>query len=179
VVRDGIPITSLPRTLLDLAAVASQSTLTRAVEEADRLNLLEIHAVRALRRRHRGRRGVRSLDQALAVFHEPVISRSELEHRFVELCAAHGLPLPAMNVLAAGYLVDALWPAQQIVAELDGYEYHHTRSAIERDRSREAALGLAGYRVLRFSFRQVSDEPEAVAASVRAELARYAARRPK
>jgi hypothetical protein len=149
------------------------------MEEADRLGLLELEAIREIRRRHRGRRGVRKLDRVLAEFRAPALSRSELEHRFARLCATAGLPIPAMNVLVAGDLVDAFWPAERLVVELDGYEYHHTRTAIERDRGRETTAAIAGYGHLRFSFRQVSDEPERVAAAIRAEIERQAARRPK
>jgi very-short-patch-repair endonuclease len=80
------------------------------------------------------------------------------------------LPPPARNALVAGFEVDALWPQRRLIVELDGFSYHRSRAAFERDRRRDAALMLAGYRVLRISFRRLADEPQEVARTVRALL---------
>ena len=97
----------------------------------------------------------------------PPIIRSELERRFLELCRDAGLPRPAMNAWVAGHEVDALWEDQRLVVELDGRSFHETRAAFERDRIRDAALQLAGYRVLRVTRRRLEAEPEAVIAAIR------------
>lgn len=75
-----------------------------------------------------------------------------------------------MNVVVEGHLVDCLWPAERLVVELDGYEFHRTRAAHERDRGRDADLALAGYTVRRFTFTQVRSQPARVIALVRKSL---------
>jgi hypothetical protein len=102
---------------------------------------------------------------------EPPATRSELERRFLELCREAGLPRPAVNVVAAGFEVDALWPTQRLVVELDGHAFHGNRAAFERDRVRDAELQLAGYRVLRLTHRRLKDESATVARTVAALLA--------
>ena len=79
-----------------------------------------------------------------------------------------------MNVPIAGFVADFLWPDQRLIVETGGFRHHGTRSAFESDRERDVRLGLLGYTVARFTHRQVNDEPEAVAAAVRALLARRA-----
>jgi len=98
-------------------------------------------------------------------------TRSELEHRFLELCRAAGLPRPAVNAVIAGYEVDALWPSARVVVELDGYAFHRTREAFERDRVRDGALQLAGYRVLRVTHRRLERDAAAIVDVVRSLLA--------
>ena len=170
--RDGIPVTSVARTLLDLADVVPPTLLERAFEEAERLSLLDACAIAAACDRGVGRRGVTRL-RALVTAHRPPVAliRSELERRFVGLCRRARLPLPAMNVVVAGLEVDAVWPDRRLVVELDGHAFHRTTAAFERDRERDATLALAGFRVVRFTYRRLDTEPEAVAGIVRALLA--------
>ena len=78
----------------------------------------------------------------------------------MELVHEAGLPLPSQNVFLHGCEVDASWDDHKLVVELDGYEYHRTRAAFERDRRRDAMLRTEGWTVLRFSWRQVVDDPE-------------------
>jgi very-short-patch-repair endonuclease len=94
-------------------------------------------------------------------------TRQELEARFFELCRRYGLPLPSCNVLVEGFLVDALWPAQRLVVELDSWEFHRERRAFEEDRVRDAALMAAGYRVVRITWRRLEDDPDGVAELIR------------
>lgn len=169
--RDRIPITTVARTLLDLAAIVNAATLRRTFEEADRLRLLDLKALIELRGVATGRRGIGNLDALLSELHEPEIDRSELERRFAELCDREDLPRPARNVIAAGFEVDALWPAERLVVELDGFSNHRSRAAFERDRERDAALMLAGFRVLRVTYRRLEREPNAVAEAIRSLLA--------
>jgi hypothetical protein len=167
--HDGIPVTSVARTLLDLAEVVPPRLLERAFEEAERLSLLDRTAIVATCDRGVGRRGVTAL-RALVTAHRPpaALVRSELERRFVELCRDADLPFPAMNVVVAGLEVDAVWPDQRLVVELDGHAFHRTAAAFERDRERDATLALAGFRVVRITYRRLHSEPATVAGIVRA-----------
>jgi hypothetical protein len=169
--RNGIPVTALPRTLLDLAEVVSFGRLERAVEQADRMQLLDLAAIDGVCARNPGRRGLRPLRGLLVRFRGAPDVRSELERRFLDLCRRYGIPQPATNVVVAGLVVDAFWPREGLVAELDGYRWHRGRSAFEEDRRRTAILELAGYRVLRITARRLADEPAELAADVRAYLA--------
>jgi len=172
-VREAIPVTSIARTILDLAEILPERRLTRAFEEADRLQLLDMKALSELRKRSLGRHGLASLDALLSESHSsPPGTRSELERLFYELCRNAGLPRPALNLIVAGFEVDAAWPDQKLIVELDGYAFHHTRAAFERDRLRDAALQTAGHRVLRITYRRLSYEPDAVVAAIRALLGR-------
>lgn len=169
---DGIPVTSVARTLLDLAEAVRSRQLERAVEEAERLRLFDLRAIEELCSRSHGRHGLKPLRAVLAQVAAPVQeTRSELERRFLELCRDAGLPPPAVNVMVEGLEVDALWVRPRLVVELDGYEFHHTRAAFERDRARDARLQLAGYSVLRVTHRMLEREPAAVTARIRGLLA--------
>ena len=151
---DRIPVTSLARTLLDLAAVASRLELARLVDRAERLRVFDLTAVEEVLSRARGRRGARALRKAVADW-RPRDTRSELEDGFADLVDSARLAPPLLNVLVDGergrHEVDALWPAQRVVVELDGFAYHRTRLDRERDAERDADLELAGYRVLRLT----------------------------
>jgi very-short-patch-repair endonuclease len=159
-VRDGIPVTSVARTLLDLAEVLGPSQLERALEQGERLTLLDFGAIERLLRRSRGHRGTRRLREALAAQLPGVEARFELERRFLDLCRDADLPRPQLNVVVAGYEVDAYWPDRRLIVELDGWAFHRTRAAFEQDRVRDAALQLAGCRVLRFTDRRLSRDAE-------------------
>lgn len=167
---DGVPVTSPARTLLDIAETVSARQLERAIEESERAGLFDLAALEDVMDRGIGRRGLGRLRAALAHLHPTGLSRSELERRFMELVKQAGLPLPSQNVNLHGYEVDAVWKDQRIVVELDGYEYHRTRTAFERDRQRDARLQAAGWRVLRFSWRQVVMAPETVVTALRRTL---------
>ena len=169
--RDGIPVTSVARTLLDLAEVVPLRQLERAFEEAERLRVLDLGALEQLCARSRGRRGLRPLGSLLSVA-QPSVSatRSELERRFLRLCREADLPTPSVNALVAGLEVDAVWWNQRLVVELDGHAFHGTRAAFERDRIRDAALQLAGYRVLRVTYRRLEAEPGVIIGTVRSLL---------
>lgn len=169
--RHGIPVTTVARTLLDLAEVLHLRQLERVVDEAERLRLFDLRAVEETCRRNPGRRGLRPLRALMKQERPPPPeTRSELERLFLELCRDAGLPQPRTNVVVEGFEVDAVWPDAHLVVELDGHEFHRTRAAFERDRVRDAQLQLAGYRVVRITSRRLRIEPEAVAATIRALL---------
>ncbi len=165
--EDGIPVTSVARTLLDLAALMSPGRLSRTVEDAERRDLLDIRAIGAVCDRNRGHRGARRLLRQVGMLGPIPDTRSALERRFAELCRRHGLPLPIFNRVIDGLEVDASWPGQSLVVELDGWQHHQTRGAFERDRARDAHLALSGYRVLRLTWRRLEEAPAEVADSLR------------
>jgi very-short-patch-repair endonuclease len=170
-----IPVTSIPRTLLDLAEVLPSTQLQRAYENAERLRVLDVRAIHELVQRSNGRRGVAALRGLVAYdASQAAESRSELELRFLDLVRESGLPQPQANVLVEGFVVDAYWPAARLVVELQGYAYHSDRAAFERDHRRLARLRLAGHEVLPLTWRQVTREPEWVAAAIATLLARAA-----
>jgi len=171
--EDGIPVTSVARTLLDLAEVVRPRLLERAVENAERLGMFDLGAVERLIDRSHGRRGLRALNAALRDYRgTPAFTRSELERLFLDLCSDAGLPKPHVNAWIAGSEVDTVWPDRRLVVELDSHEFHGSRAAFERDRIRDTKLQLAGYRVLRITHRWLEQEPDAVAAAVRSLLDR-------
>jgi very-short-patch-repair endonuclease/predicted transcriptional regulator of viral defense system len=168
--RSGIPVTSLARTLVDIAGVMDAERFQRAFEEADRLNLLELRALERACDRAGRRRGVsicrRLIDEARA----PEVSRSVLEERFTVFCREQGFPEPLRNVLVLGREVDVLWPRRRVVVELDGYAFHSHRGAFEDDRARDSGMIAAGYRVVRVTHRRLTREASTLAAELRALL---------
>jgi hypothetical protein len=170
--EDNIPVTSVPRTLLDLAEVLQPQQLARAIEEAERRRLFDLAAVQRVVARGRGRRGLGLLVSLLSDYSEPPFTRSDVEGVFFALCRDGGVPLPAMNVIVEGEEVDALFASQRVVVEIDGRGFHMTTAAFERDRRRDAKLMLAGYRVLRITYRQLMDDPRTVLETLRALIDR-------
>ena len=167
-------MTSVARTLLDLAELVPVRALRHAFEEAERLRLADVRAIEAVVARGWGRRGVGALAALLDEARTRPLpdTRSELERRFLDVIGSAGLPPPATNVLVEGFLVDAVWPRQRLVVELDGRRYHETRAAFERDRIRDAGLQVAGFRVLRVTWKRLHGDPQIVAATIRALLRR-------
>ncbi len=160
---DGIPVTSVDRTLLDYAELAAPHQLGWAFEAADRLDLLDLKAIDALCARSAGRRGRKRLQALVSDYRGPAPeTRSELERRFLALIRDAGLPEPSVNVVVAGYTVDLYWPSSGLVVELDGYAYHRSRRSFEDDRAKDVQLQLAGCRVLRLTDRRLRARPDAV-----------------
>jgi len=169
--HDGIPVTSVARTLLDLAGVVDRRRLQSALEAAERLRLFDLAALDRTIKRGRTRPGARMLREALGEYRDPPFTRSELERRFLGLCRAAGLPAPSVNTWVAGGEADMAWPDQRVVVELDSHTFHATGAAFERDRRRDAALQLAGYTALRVTDRRLAREPDVVMRDVATALA--------
>ncbi len=165
----GIRVTTPARTLLDLAATVSADDLARAVEEARVLRLVTDADLRAILDAHPRRAGSAALRRELDV--EARLTRSEAERRLLDLIRRAQLPLPETNVRVLGHEVDALWRAQRLIVEIDGFDAHGTRAAFERDRARDARLVAAGYRVIRITWRQLHDEPARTIAQLATALA--------
>jgi putative AbiEi antitoxin of type IV toxin-antitoxin system/uncharacterized protein DUF559 len=173
--RRDLPVTTVSRTLLDLAAVLPTARLRRVLAEADYRRLLEPDEIAAIL--GRGQPGSAALRRALDA-HLPRLARtlSVLEERFLGLCETAGLPLPEVNVKVEGLMVDALWPEQRLVVELDGHAAHGSAAAIETDRQRELILRAAGYAVARYTWQQITRQGEEVAADLSRALAARKAR---
>ncbi|MBA2638274.1 MAG: DUF559 domain-containing protein, partial [Solirubrobacterales bacterium] len=167
---DGLPVTSVAWTLVDLAGVLEAHRLSRVCHRAQILRLLDVAAVRTLL--ETSPTGARALRVALAglAANGPDVTRSELEERFLALIETFGLPRPRTNVVVHGYEVDFLWPDARLVAETDGAATHLTPRAFEQDRQRDAALLRAGFRVLRFTWRGVTERSGETAATLGALL---------
>ena len=164
-----LPVTPIPRTLLDLAAVVDFKLLRRALAEAHHRKLLDLAAVR--RECGHGRRGSNALRRAVAI-HLPELARAEndFEVEFLLLVESAGLPIPEPNACVEGLKVDALWRDAKLVVELDGHGTHANPVANEEDRRRELILRRAGYRIIRYTWRQVTREPQAVVDDLRSHL---------
>jgi Transcriptional regulator, AbiEi antitoxin/Protein of unknown function (DUF559) len=170
----AIPITSVARTLVDLAGVLAAHALERAVHEAGILRLFDVRALEAAIARAPNRRGVGTLRAVLAE-PDPGPTHAGLEERFLALCRRAGVPPPRCNVtvpLGNRLLeVDAVWSRERVVVELDGRRVHHTAKAFEADRRRDASLVAHGYVVLRLTWNRVVRDPAEIVRDLRAVLA--------
>jgi very-short-patch-repair endonuclease len=170
-VRDGIPVTSAERALLDFAETASAQRLRRALETGERLERIDGRAIQALIARSHGRRGLKALNEALAAMNGSAPwTQSELEDRFLALIREAKLPEPQCNVTVEGYPVDCWWPAPRVVAEVDSFGFHKTREMFERDRKEDTVMQLAGIQVLRPTQRRMEQEPDVLVSDVRKML---------
>jgi predicted transcriptional regulator of viral defense system len=157
-----IPVTSLPRTLLDLAATDTPRRLQQAIERAERLGRLDLIAIDALLALRRGERGSRHLHLALDLYRDPAFMRSRAERLFLALAKEAGLPRPAMNTFVAGHEIDAYWAKERFAVEVDGWDAHRTRAAFESDPLRQENLKLAGIDSIRITARRIEREPKVV-----------------
>jgi very-short-patch-repair endonuclease len=142
-VRDGISVTTPSRTLRDVKRTASTARFEAMLAQAAH----------------------QQYDLGAFAFEEP--NRNEIERRFLTLCRRHGLPSPVTQRIIGPYTVDFFWPGARLVVETDGFETHGTRGNFESDRARDAWLATQGYRVVRFTWRQLRDEPETVIRTLR------------
>ena len=163
--HNRLPVTAPAETLLGIASQVRFTELRRALAEAEYLRLVTIDEVGAVL--GRGRPGSAALRAALHC-HRPQLARtkSRLEEAFVLLCERHSVPPPEVNVWAAGWQVDALWFDRKVAVELDGRVAHDTSFRLEEDHRRDLELRAAGYTVLRYTWRQVTQQPELVLADL-------------
>jgi len=141
--RSGIPVTSPARTLADLRTAVPERELRRAIRQADFLGLATGPEI------------------------EVDGTRSELERRFLWLCARHHLPKPAVNMRMGGLTVDFCWVERKLIVETDGYQAHRGRAAFEADRDRDLKLHAIGFEVVHLSYRQVFEQPAEVISVLR------------
>jgi len=172
----GIPVTSVPRTIFDLAATEDADAVVSMLRESEFHNLWDRLSLWHLLDRYPGKRGSRTVKFAIERLKEEPSGRkrSRLEKRFAPFLRRHELPLPRFNdwILLGPkrYQVDCHWPGAGQIVELDGWEGHRTRTAFREDRARDRVLRVAGYSVTRLTWNQLDDEPEAIAADLRALL---------
>jgi very-short-patch-repair endonuclease len=162
----AIPVTTVARTLFDLGAV-DKNRVPKALEQADVLQLLHVRELQHLVDEHPRRPGTSAIRAALAAAVDwRGITRSELEQRFRAVVADADLPAPEMNCrVDLGTMVieaDAVWEDERLIVELDGYAFHRTQAAFERDRQRDRAAVAAGWRVIRITWRQLANDPAGV-----------------
>lgn len=160
--HNGLPVTTLPQTVVDFSANASLRGIRLLLAKADYNDDLDLEAIDAIL--GRGRRGSAKLRLALER-HRPELAatKSRLERMFLEICEEQGWPLPKPNVRVAGWEVDALWCDKRIAVELDGYGNHHSPAQLRRDRRKELALREAGLTPVRYSEEQLIAKREVIA----------------
>lgn len=178
-VIDSIPCMTFARTLLDVAADATRRELERAIDRAEQRRVLDATIIDDVLARANGRHGTRLLRSVLDEHRAgSTFTRSELEERFLALCRRAALPPDGVNVWipfpapdGGGAEADFVWRTQRLIVEVDGRDVHATRRAFETDRRRDQRLMLLGWRVVRFTWRQVMLEPEYVERTLRHLLA--------
>ena len=164
----GIPITTVPRTLLDLAGSLSLDPLARACHEAEVRYRITAAAVDAALARKPNAPGAGKLRE---IFGGRVrVTLSKLERDFLAVLRGAGLPLPQTNRLVERRYVDCRWPDHRLTVELDGYRYHHSRHAWEQDRRREREARARGDEFRRYTYADVTDDEPLVLAELQALL---------
>jgi very-short-patch-repair endonuclease len=166
--RQGISVTSPSRTILDLATTLPRRQLERAIDEAERLNICTEGDLEEIARGHFGRAGAGSLGILIREHRAgSTATRNDFEERFLALCRRHHLPQPEVNAPLLDYVVDFFWRDAKLIVEVDGRATHDTRRAFQADRDRDGRLAVAGYRVLRFTWWDVTRRSAVVADRVR------------
>jgi very-short-patch-repair endonuclease len=155
----------LPEVLFDYAATASHDDVRFVLAQTEYYGWLDVGALQAYMRR--GRAGGAALRRALTR-HQPQLARtrSEFERRMLYLCEDHGIPIPTFNKWLHGHLVDAVWPEQRVVVECDGEDAHSRWAQIQSDHDRDLTLRAAGFTVLRYTWPQLTQRPDQVAADI-------------
>ncbi len=171
-IRQGLPLTSPARTIVDLA---QDPDVEEAIAAAQMRGLASVDEIRAAAARAPGRRGVQRLLRLLDNGGSDGFTRSKGERRLRDLLRAAELPQPVANAPLLGYVADFLWPEQKLIVEVDGFQFHSSRQAFEHDRRRDQRLQAAGYQVIRVTWRQLEHEPFAVIARIAQSLAARAA----
>lgn len=170
---DGIPVTSLARTHLDLATKRTRAQVGRSLKRSEDLNQLDLRDLESVLERCGNHPGRGTLRAALDIYEpDPAVTRSDLERHFRALARGAGLPPPSMNFVVAGYELDAYWPEARFAVELDVFETHGTRASFEEDRVRQEELLLIGVEMIRVTGPRLKREPETVIERVRTLLER-------
>jgi Transcriptional regulator, AbiEi antitoxin len=161
-----IPVTAVPRTLLDSAATVPFARLRRMLERSEELKLFDLGPVEDLLDRTKGHQGWGRLRRAIALYEPPPFTRSLFERRFFDAAVRAELPRPATNFVEAGFELDVYWPEYRFAVELDVYATHGGHGAFERDRLRQEDLKLAGIEMTRVTDVRFHREPREVLARV-------------
>jgi very-short-patch-repair endonuclease len=171
-VTELIPVTAIPRTLLDYASVAKTHRLERAVDRADRLELLDPDEIDRITDEVRGHGGRKRLQRAMIFYREKGFTRSGGERRLLAALADANVPRPAVNNFIEGYELDFYWERERFAVELDSWEHHGARRSFERDRKRQEELAMAGIETIRITGTRLKREPDRLARRIAEHLAR-------
>ena len=163
-----IPVTTVPRTLVDLAGVLSEPELARAVHEAEVRFRITPGPVEAILARRHNWPGARRLRRVL--WGDVPVTLSRLESAFIAVVRDAGLPPPETNLPAGNHRVDCRWPEHRLTVELERYRYHHTRHSWEQDRRREREARARGDEFRRYTWADVIENPEPVVTDLRTLL---------
>jgi very-short-patch-repair endonuclease len=158
------------RTLLDLASTLPFDDLEVALADARGRRLVRDRELTAVLERNCKRRGAQAFRHLIELARERGLTRSEAERRLLTLVRSSDLPVPQVNVRIGGFEVDFAWRSQRVIVEVDGYAFHSSARAFERDRERDATLAARGYVVLRVTWRQITTRPMAVVARLASAL---------
>jgi hypothetical protein len=169
---ERLPVTSVPRTLLDYASTAKRYRLEMAIDRADRLDLLDPPAVDRMLDEVRGHRGRGPLAKALTIYREAGFTRSGGEMKMLAVLADAGIQRPAVSSSVEGHELDFYWEQERFGVELDGWEQHRGSRSLEEDRKREDDLALAGISTIRVTGTRLKHEPGEVAERIAAHLQR-------
>jgi predicted transcriptional regulator of viral defense system len=159
---DGIPVTSVARTSLDLAPLVRFPSLRRALRRSEDLEVFDLDDFHSVLARNSGHRGTSILERALAIYEPARLTRSELERELVAAVEREGLPRPNTAFVVAGYELDIYWPELRFAVELDVYSTHGSHESFEEDRRRDENLKLAGIELTRVTGRRFEREPRQV-----------------
>jgi very-short-patch-repair endonuclease len=171
-IRQGLPVTSPARALLDSAPLLSDRQFELAFDRAMVDGRMRRSEVIELLARANGHQGAALLAKQLDREHGTTLTRSQAEERALHLIREAGLPSPQVNVQIHGYELDFYWPDHHLVLEIDGYAYHHTRRRFEHDHRKDATLRDRGEDVTRVTAGQVNDQPFAFVATITRALTR-------
>jgi very-short-patch-repair endonuclease len=169
---ERLPVTGVARTLLDYASEADRFRLSRAVDQADRLEMLDLAAIDLITEEVRGHRGRIPLLKAMSIYREKGFTRSGGEKRMLAALADVGVRRPVVNNFIAGYELDFYWEDERFAVELDSWEHHRGRRSFEEDRKRQEELAMAGIETIRITGTRLRREPRKVAMRVAAHLDR-------
>lgn len=169
----GVPVTDPVSTLVDLASCVVEWRVEKAINDADRLGLIGVEALRAELQSLRPRPGMACLRRLLGC---DALTDTGLEREFLDIVREGDLPMPTTQAWVSGYRVDFYWPDLGLVVETDGWRHHRTPGEQTTDRRRDQAHAKAGLTTLRFAERQVRHEPRQVRATLSAIMRRLSRR---
>jgi len=169
---ERLPVTGVARTLLDYASEANLFRLSRAIDQADRLELLDLAAIDLITEEVRGHRGRAPLLKAMTIYREKGFTRSGGEKRMLAALADVGVRRPLVNNVIEGYELDFFWEDERLAVELDSWEHHRGRRPFEEDRERQEILALAGIETIRITGTRLRREPRKVAMRIGRHLDR-------
>jgi hypothetical protein len=165
----GIPVTTLARTLLDQAPAMRTKSLNRAINNARQAGHLHVNDLIQVTRRNQRHPGRSALEHCIGIAPERP-SRSDFEDDFSAFCVRYGLPQPETNAAVCGYEVDVLFAEEKVIVELDGWDFHFSRTSFEEDRDRDATTTAAGFVTVRITRKRFDRQPKREAVRLKAIL---------